>query len=79
LERAYEESKRKGKLIKAIIVINPGNPTGVALSVESIQKILEFAVKKRLLVIADEVYRESLYRENSKFNSCLRVLSTLKA
>lgn len=42
-----------GKRSKAIVIINPGNPTGHTLSPENIVKILEFSVDHRLLVIAD--------------------------
>lgn len=55
LERALQESKAKGKKVKAIVVINPGNPTGAIFSPETINKILEFSVRNNLVVIADEV------------------------
>jgi bifunctional pyridoxal-dependent enzyme with beta-cystathionase and maltose regulon repressor activities len=36
-------------------VINPGNPTGSILSEETIRKIIEFSVKNKIVLIADEV------------------------
>jgi len=36
-------------------VINPGNPTGSILSGETIKKIIEFSVKNKIVLIADEV------------------------
>ncbi len=42
---------------KAILIINPGNPTGYTLSSATIAKVIKFAVSHRLLVIADEVFR----------------------
>ena len=74
LERAYQESVREGKKVKAIVVINPGNPTGSILSVDTIAKILEFSVRNRIVVIADEVYRENIYKEGASFNSFRKVL-----
>eukprot|EP00178_Gracilaria_changii_P010321 TRINITY_DN30004_c0_g1_i1.p1 TRINITY_DN30004_c0_g1~~TRINITY_DN30004_c0_g1_i1.p1 ORF type:complete len:116 (-),score=9.21 TRINITY_DN30004_c0_g1_i1:683-1030(-) len=53
LERAYEEAKKNGKNCKALVVINPGNPTGAILSPETIKKIIEFCVKNRLVIMAD--------------------------
>jgi aspartate aminotransferase len=42
---------------KAIIFSNPCNPTGAVYPKEDIIRILEFAKKHNLYVIADEVYR----------------------
>ena len=53
LERSIEDAKKKGKICKSLVVINPGNPTGSILSEDTIKKILEFSVKNRLVVIAD--------------------------
>ena len=36
LERAFVESERKGVCIRALCVINPGNPTGNHLSEQSL-------------------------------------------
>jgi alanine transaminase len=55
LERAYEKSVKEGKKIKAIVVINPGNPTGSILNGDTIKNVIEFAVKNKLVVVADEV------------------------
>jgi aspartate/methionine/tyrosine aminotransferase len=65
-----------GKRPKAIIIINPGNPTGYTFSPKTIAKVLEFAVSHRLLVIADEVFRENIDQDTS-FKSCRSVLETL--
>lgn len=46
---------------KAILICNPGNPTGVVYSKEDIQQLKELAIKHDLFLIADEVYREFVY------------------
>ncbi|RQD67201.1 MAG: pyridoxal phosphate-dependent aminotransferase [Tindallia sp. MSAO_Bac2] len=46
---------------KAIMLSNPGNPTGVVYSKEEVQMIAELAVEYDLFIIADEVYREFVY------------------
>ena len=46
---------------KAILVCNPGNPTGYLYTEEEIQKIADLAMKCDLFVFADEVYREFCY------------------
>ena len=43
---------------RAIVLINPNNPTGSIIPDEMTKQILELAARHKLLVIADEVYRE---------------------
>ena len=40
---------------RAIVVINPGNPTGQVLSKQNITDIIKFAKKENLFILADEV------------------------
>ena len=46
---------------KAIVCINPGNPTGLALTAEEMDVVADFAIKHDLWLIADEAYREYVY------------------
>lgn len=46
---------------KAIVCINPGNPTGNVLTLEEMKIIGEIAQEHDLYIIADEVYREFAY------------------
>ncbi|AXG70063.1 aspartate aminotransferase [Kordia sp. SMS9] len=46
---------------KAILICNPGNPTGYLYSKEEIQKLATIVKKHDLFLIADEVYREFAY------------------
>ncbi|WP_282121691.1 pyridoxal phosphate-dependent aminotransferase [Algibacter mikhailovii] len=46
---------------KAILICNPGNPTGYLYSKEEIQKLAAIVKKHDLFLIADEVYREFTY------------------
>jgi alanine transaminase len=62
LESSIKKARSEGKNIKSIVIINPGNPTGSILSRDTIAKVLEFSVKNKLVVIADEVYRENVYK-----------------
>ena len=43
---------------KAILICNPGNPTGYLYSKEEIEKLAVIVKKYDLFLIADEVYRE---------------------
>ena len=68
IEKSYQAHKDKGVNIKAIVVINPGNPTGQVLTKENLKQILEFAHEHKMLVIADEVFQENILTEK-KFYS----------
>ncbi|MGV6831217.1 MAG: pyridoxal phosphate-dependent aminotransferase [bacterium] len=46
---------------KAILICNPGNPTGYLYSKEEIKKLAAIVKKHDLFLIADEVYREFAY------------------
>ena len=43
---------------RALVLINPNNPTGSIISDEITGQLLELAQRRNLIVIADEVYRE---------------------
>lgn len=46
---------------KAIIVINPNNPTGALYPVETLQQIVNLAREFNLIILADEIYDKCLY------------------
>lgn len=46
---------------KAILICNPGNPTGYLYSKEELEKLSEIVKKHDLFLFADEVYREFCY------------------
>lgn len=48
---------------RAILLCNPGNPTGAVYSPEDLQKIKELVLKHDLYLISDEVYREFVYTD----------------
>ena len=53
---------------KAILICNPGNPTGYLYSQEEILKLAEVVKKYDLFLIADEVYREFIYDGDQHFS-----------
>ncbi len=55
---------------KAILICNPGNPTGYLYSKEEIEKLKVLVLKHDLFLIADEVYREFVY-DGNKHNSVM--------
>lgn len=56
---------------KAILICNPGNPTGYLYSKEEIQKLAALVKKHNIFLVADEVYREFTY-DNKTHASILK-------
>ena len=46
---------------KALVVINPNNPTGALYPVELLRGLVEIARRHELVVVADEIYDKTLY------------------
>ena len=59
------------KKTKAILICNPGNPTGALYSLQEIQALSKIIKKYDLFLIADEVYREFIY-DNTTHHSVLQ-------
>lgn len=75
IREAYKKAKSEGTDVKAIVVINPGNPTGASLSEEDVRNVLEFAAEQKLVVLADEVYQTNVFvGKFTSFKKCLRDL-----
>jgi alanine-synthesizing transaminase len=50
---------------KAIVIINPNNPTGALYPDSVLQEIIEVARQHQLIVFADEIYDKTLYDGNT--------------
>lgn len=55
LRRAVNEARDDGKLIRGLVFINPGNPTGQCLTTENLQELIKFAYEEHIVLMADEV------------------------
>ncbi|MDP2790356.1 MAG: aminotransferase class I/II-fold pyridoxal phosphate-dependent enzyme, partial [Rectinemataceae bacterium] len=78
LEKSYQEARSKGVKVKAICVINPGNPTGSVLSRDNVAMVIDFAKEHDLSILADEVYQKNTYNPEDRFVSFARVLTEKK-
>lgn len=75
LQRSLREARSQGTNVRALVLINPGNPTGSILSVENLRDLIKFCRDERLIILADEVYQENIYDPTNKpFYSVKRVL-----
>ncbi|CAN1287262.1 Alanine aminotransferase 2, mitochondrial [Linum perenne] len=73
LKKQLEEAKSKGITPRALVVINPGNPTGQVLAEKNQRDIVDFCKKEGLVLLADEVYQENVYVADKKFHSFKKV------
>ena len=46
---------------KMLVINSPGNPTGTVQSLETLQKLADFAKKHDLIVVSDEIYEKLVY------------------
>ncbi|KAI0994887.1 putative alanine aminotransferase [Podosphaera aphanis] len=76
IRRAYMKAESEGTDTRAIVIINPGNPTGASLSIEDMKSVIAFAAEKKLVIIADEVYQTNVFK--GKFHSFKAVLRSLQ-
>lgn len=76
LQRSIDEARATTNP-RAIVVINPGNPTGQVLTRKNIEDIIKFAYKEKLFIFADEVYQHNVYAEGSEFHSFKKVMTEL--
>ena len=53
---------------KAILICNPGNPTGYLYSKEELETLRDIVIKHDLFLFADEVYREFAYDGNKHYS-----------
>lgn len=57
---------------RAILLSNPGNPTGVVYTKEEVNMIAQIALEHDIFIIADEVYREFVY-DGLEYTSFMRI------
>jgi aspartate/methionine/tyrosine aminotransferase len=77
LTDAIVHGRRDGADPVAIVVINPGNPTGAVLSYDNIAMVIGFAKRHGVAILADEVYQENVYAAGRKFFSFAKVMHDL--
>ncbi|CAM5653624.1 putative Glutamate-pyruvate aminotransferase AlaA [Streptomyces afghaniensis 772] [Streptomyces afghaniensis] len=59
--RTWTTWRRRSRRTKAVVIINPNNPTGAVYPKEIVEGILDLARRHGLMVFADEIYDQILY------------------
>jgi aspartate/methionine/tyrosine aminotransferase len=78
VEKSYQEAIKNDIIVRAIVIINPGNPTGNVLTIENQKEIIKFCEKKEICLLADEVYQENIYND-LKFVSFKKIMKEMNS
>ena len=78
IEAAIAKAVADGIEPKALVVINPGNPTGALLDKTTMQRLVRLCAQHNLVLLADEVYQANLHaRATHPFTSFKKVVRDL--
>jgi aspartate/methionine/tyrosine aminotransferase len=79
LERSINDASNRGIEVRALVIINPGNPTGQVLTVENMKEVIQFCYNHQIVLMADEVYQENVYiKEERSFHSFKKILMNME-
>ncbi|KAL6547376.1 Glutamate--glyoxylate aminotransferase 2 [Orobanche minor] len=74
LRQSVAQARSQGITVRAMVIINPGNPTGQCLSEANLREVLYFCYQNNLVLLGDEVYQENIYQDERPFMSARKVL-----
>jgi alanine transaminase len=70
-------ARARGQHVRALVVINPGNPTGQCLSRENQEQVVRLCAREGIVLLADEVYQDNVYAPGKSFTSFKKVATQL--
>ncbi|CAB9527599.1 Probable alanine aminotransferase, mitochondrial [Seminavis robusta] len=73
LDSKLAKAKKEGLEVKALAMINPGNPSGNLMTHCDIQTVAEFCAEHGIVLLADEVYQANVYGDSAQFVSAKKV------
>lgn len=76
LDRRVADARAQGVTVRAMVIINPGNPTGQVLSYDNMRELVLWAKRERVVLMADEVYQVNIFgsRPFTSFKKVVRDL-----
>ncbi|VFQ83740.1 unnamed protein product [Cuscuta campestris] len=77
VKKQLETATSEGIDVKALVVINPGNPTGQVLTEADQKELVHFCKEEGLLLLADEVYQDNVYVAEKQFHSFKKVARSM--
>ncbi|KAH8112269.1 transaminase [Phellopilus nigrolimitatus] len=80
VQTALEKAQRDGIDVRALVVINPGNPTGSLLNEDVQRALVRLCEQHSLVLLADEVYQANLhYPDDFPFTSFKKIVCALRS
>ncbi|XP_074577734.1 1-aminocyclopropane-1-carboxylate synthase 7 isoform X2 [Curcuma longa] len=61
LEAAFAEAEAKEFRVRGVVITNPSNPLGTTIRRPALEDILDFAARKNIHLISDEIYSGSVF------------------
>ncbi|KAL4280783.1 hypothetical protein GQ457_03G008340 [Hibiscus cannabinus] len=74
LRESVAQARFKGITVRAMVIINPGNPTGQCLSEANLREVVNFCYQENLVLLGDEVYQQNIYQDERPFISARKAL-----
>ncbi|KAK9274679.1 hypothetical protein L1049_021930 [Liquidambar formosana] len=75
LEAAYESAQSMNIKVRGVLITNPSNPLGATIQRSVLEEILDFATRKNIHLVSDEIYSGSVFT-SSEFISIAEILET---
>ena len=79
LDVEFRAAQSARQPVRAVMLTNPDNPTGVLMSDERIKGVMRWCVRKRVHCVIDEVYAWSVFPEAGPMRSALTLAADLAA
>jgi alanine transaminase len=80
IEAAIKKARSEGTDVRALVVINPGNPTGALIDAETMKALVKLCEEHALVLLADEVYQVNLHEAATHpFTSFKKVVRDLNS
>lgn len=73
LEAAYKEAQSKDMRVRGVLITNPSNPLGATIQRSVLEELLDFATRKNIHLVSDEIYSGSAF-SSSEFVSIAEIL-----
>ncbi|KAI0038623.1 transaminase [Auriscalpium vulgare] len=78
IEESIKKAQADGINVKALVIINPGNPTGALLDEPVMESVVRMCEQHNLVLLADEVYQSNLHsRDTHPFISFKQVVCAM--
>lgn len=74
IRKQVADARNKGITVRALVFINPGNPTGQCLSESNLRDLIDFCYRENIVLLADEVYQRNIYQDERPFISAKKVM-----